>query len=87
MHVGTDMTCLLNTGFVSIFQNRDGQGCSFLYKIKHDRRSFCAVPSRMSFFKMMNGIFQNDETRKIFEPCLNIPDARSTGMLIMSTTK
>jgi hypothetical protein len=29
MHVGTDITCLMNTGFVSILQNRDGQGCSF----------------------------------------------------------
>jgi hypothetical protein len=28
------------------------------------------VPSRMVFFKMMNGIFQNDETRKDFwAPC------------------
>jgi hypothetical protein len=45
-------------------------GLLFLYKIKHDRRSFCVVPSRMGFFKMMNGIFQNDETRKDFwAPC------------------
>ena len=62
-------------------------GLLFLYKIKHDRRSFGVVPSRMVFFKMMNGIFQNERPGKISEHRVNLPYAGSTGMLIMSTTK
>ncbi len=48
-------------------------GLLFLYKIKHDRRSFCVEPSRMGFFKVMNGIFQNDGTRKDFWAVLIYP--------------
>ncbi len=40
-----------------------------------------------TFFKMMNGIFQNDEIRKISEHSVYLPDAGSTEMLVIATTK